>query len=499
MKDKFIIRMIFQVGLQFLNIFAAYFFAKYLSLELMGVTGEVSSYIGIFTMFLSIGIESIYIQHSGDSNFESYYSNFMFIKLSIIFLSFISLLFFIFLIDFQYKGYFLLISLTELITKYSIVVNTHLRAKLKIYKAEIPSFVIGFLNAIVKTIISINLNKFSNPLIVYGAVSLLFAGINLFFTLYISKGERTRTKISKSRIFQLLKETKPLIFTSLILIFNDNIGNLIIDHFYGTEQFAYYFFVKSFIIVTLTTVTLSIGVIYESYFAKWFVNNKYKEIQKMTQKIEKYSAIFYCAVAILTLLNAEIAFQIFLPNYIDSIPILQILVFIPLFSSLSRPYNKHLYAGKKQGVISRYLSIRSVCFLILIVIIIPENIWGINLLGFGVIGYCFLNLTFNIIDYAFYRYFSKKYFGIEGENKLFFILPLSFLTFLISYLLKYLLIEVIESQLILLVLSSLISFIFFIISLIICHFINRDDISFFLDLFNLKNYKKGLKDEFSMK
>ncbi|WP_371803555.1 lipopolysaccharide biosynthesis protein [Candidatus Lokiarchaeum ossiferum] len=499
MKEKFMSRMIFQVALQLLNILSAYFFVKFIAVELLGVTGRISSYIGIFTMFLTIGLDSIYLQHSGESDFSTFFSNFFFIKSTLLIVSFIALFIFIIIVDFEFKAYFFLIAFSEILIRFTQIINTHLRAILKIYKAEIPNFVIGFLNAIIKIILSFNISKFSSPLSVFALNSVFFAMINLGITIYISKGERVKSRINKKRIIQLLKETSPLIFSSIILIFNENISNLIIDYAYGAEEFTYYYFVRAFIIVTLTTFTLSISVIYESYFAKWFNKGRTEEIQKMTRKVEKYTAIFYVVIIILTFLNGGLAFKIFLPEYQNALVILYILIFTPLIGGLNRPYSKHLYAGKKQKIVSKYLTIRSVLFLIFLLIIVPEEIGPVRLFGFGVYGLCALRLSFLILDYLVFKYYSWKLFSIRGEKRLFILLPLALISLGISYLFKDLIQLYVEYDFLILLLSSLFGVVIFIILSYIFKIIKQEDLTFFREILRLSNYSESIKEEFQEK
>lgn len=87
---------------------------------------------------------------------------------------------------------------------------------------------------------------------------------------------------------------------------------------------------------------------YQTLYSIWIKENSYEKIRRFANKLEKFSSIFFGLILTGTLLNAKIALKLFLPNYINSLIYIQILIFVPYIASISRPYGKILVPAGKQ-------------------------------------------------------------------------------------------------------------------------------------------------------
>lgn len=478
-----------------------YFFALFLDVELMGTWALMNSIIDLSFLFFNIGIESIHYQYSGKKNFDEYFGTFILIKGLLLLLNIGSSFILIFVFELWNSVYFSLI-LFVLFSKIIIgVINIfviQLRAKIKVFLIEIPLFFISLGQNIGKIYVALNISSIIDPLFTLSVINFTFNSVHIIIILLLSKNNFKITKPKKSIAISYIKDTKPLILFSILSVIGNNIGYIILDPAFEHESLAYFYLVNTYIIPILTLISTSIIALYMPIFSQHYEKNEMSSIQETIRIIEKYLSIFFLSIIIFVFLNGELIFSILLPNYLNALPILYIMIFIPYLSAISRPYGVLLISGKKQEL-SASLSIFNVVIkLILIFILIPREFLIFKMLGLGTIGYALALLAPNIISSFLFRYFSKKKFDIKYQKQLLLHFFTAFFSVLITFLLKIYFIDlIIENQLLVVVILTLTSLGIFFGVLFIFNQLKKEDISFFLQLLRIKRYIELMKEEFS--
>ncbi|MCF2141366.1 MAG: hypothetical protein K9W44_15010 [Candidatus Lokiarchaeota archaeon] len=496
MKEKIATRIIIQGIIQIVSALSYYFLLKNLAVEYIGIQGTVASAINLFSAIYFIGIDIVYIQYNNEPDFKDYFSNYLAIKLGLLILNFIPLIFYVIFFGSPDNVYFFIMIAATIFLRIADTFCLNLRANLKIIKGEIIEFISSLALSITRLIIALSAARFSNPLLILGLSSLFFYLLKFISSIVISKSELSFSKLEKEKIKILIKATVPLIFSTFIIFLTDNLGNFIISLSKSTVEFGYFFAINSYIIVIITSITLSLAVIFQAYYSKWLKHDRIADIQDFSFIMEKYTAIFYLLVIIVVNISGRLLMELFLPQYLPGLKYLYILSFLPLLSGINRPYIKLLYAGRQQKLMAKYYSITRIVYFLFLFIFIPENIGSISLLGFSAIGVCYLQILINIIDYFAYRYFCYKIFKIPMNYNIPLIFLLGIFVIGIYRLFVFQLNWIIVENTISIIITTLVILILYAVLLIFFKQITIRDYRIFKDLITIKNYKLSMISEF---
>jgi len=268
-------------------------------------------------------------------------------------------------------------------------------------------------------------------------------------------------------------------------------GNLLIDSSFGHETLGLISLVSQ-IILLLNIISGSLIPIYISYFSGYFKKAEINKIIKISHTVEKYSSILFLSMILVIFLNGELIFSIFLPAYYKSFQSLIIMIFIPFFLGICRPYENQFIPGKKQSIFALTGIFMYSMQLILLIILVPGQL--------GMVGYG-LAMTIPVGLYALLIfYYSKKMFNIKSLKQKYLHVIFAFVAYIIAFLIKNnFLYNFIVNELLLLLFSTLLLLSFFLGELFIFKQLKKDDISFIFELLKLKEYKDTLWKEFSGK
>jgi len=343
---------------------------------------------------------------------------------------------------------------------------------------------------------SFNINVFIDPLMFLYLTDLIALSLLLTLLIYFSKKDILRIQKPKKEIIVLyLKDTKYITLRAIIFIIATNLGNLLLNYSYGPNPLAYITLINQ-ILSVLLAISLSMVPLYLRIYSEYFKNNAISLIEKISHLVEKYSSILFLSLIMMFLLNGKSLLSIFLPNYINAFTALSIMIFIPYFIGINRPFEYQLISGRKQNLFAISGILVYIIQLILMSILIPRQLLFFNMAGLSTVGY---GLAFTIpwgIYVVICRYFTKKYFNIKFQKEIFFHVILAFSGLLLTYLVKdFILIQYIKNQMLIIVLSTTLLLSIFFCELVIFKQLKRTDLRFFLELLEIKRYKKSLKSE----
>jgi O-antigen/teichoic acid export membrane protein len=374
----------------------------------------------------------------------------------------------------------------------------NLKVKIKIFKAEIPNFFVITGNSISIIYLAFNISHISDPILYLSVSNFIFYSFFVIIIFFLSKNEIKINKPNKVLARNYLKDTKPLIFFSIISIVATYSGNLILYYSFGNEDLGYFSSVNTYLIPVLLLISGSISSIYLALFSQDFEKEDFTSIKSTLYIIENYSSMFFLSIIIIAFLNSELIISIFLPSFIEAIPILYIMIFIPYLVGISQPYSWLLVAGRKQKTNARINSFVAVLIIFLMLCFIPQELFFFKTLGLGALGYALAQTIPWIFWTLLCRYYIKKTLNIQYQKTMILQFFLALLTILLTFFLKGLLNAIFPQNLIVvLIISSIIAIGLFFGFLIAFRELKREDLSFLIEILRLSKYKESIKKEFT--
>ena len=497
MKEKIVIRVISRLSQTLLNLLVSYFILLKLNVEYIGIIAFSVSFIGIFTLFINLGFNSIYIKHNSDENQADFFSVYLLVNTLLSIANFAPLFIFIFLVNFKdlVLNYLLLKTFSTLINVLINPLIINLESRLKYIKVEIINFVSQLLYNFLQIYLILNIENIWDPLIFLGQINIFISIIQTIFILLISKGELKFGKIQPNILKTFLRETRPLILSTVIGNSISHLGNLLIDFSFGHEALAYFYFVQNYIIQVLLLISMQIHQIFFTYLPKKFKEKKYNEIQDLLNLVERLSSLFFIPIILIVFLNGELIFEIFLPKYQNSINFLHILIFIPYLAGITRTYSASIIPSGNQKFYANLSIVKSLIFIFFILILIPSEFFSIKMMGLGGIGLAIILLTSWIIDTIVLRIFLYKKFRISSNYKLFFHLLIGFISFILTKIIVNKIFPFGLNNFLLILFSTLIAIGIFLLGLIPIKEIKKSDFKLILALLRISNYKISLANE----
>lgn len=500
MKEKFVISIILPFFTNLFSFFANYILILKLQVELMDTWAFINSVITLGFLFADLGLNSIHYQFSSKPDYDKYFGTFLSLRVILIGMNTISTLILITLLDLWFTNfvpYMLIILITYIIIQLAEVFIRNLKSKNKIFKSEIPKFLALNINNIAILLLALNLSNIQEPLFFMSIINLLSNSFYAFLLVFISKKDLSFHKPKKELAKEYLKSAKPLMIYSILYIVSENIGNILLNETAKENSLAYFYIIYNYVIIMLLLISRSITDIYQVQYAHYFEKKDTESIQKLTHQIEKYSSIFFLSITIVVIVNAPLTFSIFLPNYLESVPLLYILIFVPYLSGISLPYSRQMTSGKRQKEQAIFDTFNRCLRLFLLFLLIPGQLLFFKGLGLGAIGYSLAVLIPWIFLSIGYRFLTFKYFKIKPQKKILIHLFISIFIIIGSIQLKNLfLAKIFNQDIFLLLISSGISIALFFIILVLIKEITIKDFRFFLELLSFKRYSNSFRDEF---
>jgi O-antigen/teichoic acid export membrane protein len=497
MREKFLVRISFEVARQLLALFTNYILTLKLQVLLYGYIAFANSFVGFSLMFIDLGLTYIYSQHNTEDNFEEYFIVYLFLKAVLIIGNFIPIFIMCFYLNFNpiLLNYIFLTIISMAIFHFATPFMTNLITKLKIIKSSLYVFSISLIQNCLILFVAFNIELFPNILEVLGQILVFISIFYLISVIFISRRDFKFQKIDKQLLLKYLKAAKPLIVLEILVAITSNIGRIIIDISYGSEILAYYYFVETIIINTLLIIPIQINSLLNSYLPIEFENNKLKNIEKMTHEVEKICSLVFLSLLIFVLLHGKLLFELFLPAYVNSVNYLYILIFIPFLAGITQPYIAHLIPSKRQHLYSNYRKGKLLIIFILIIFLVPDYLFSIKMLGLGPTGLACIVLSGYSVDVFVYRFISNK-IGISTYYHVIYQFIYAITAFLITYIISTFFIRtLISDNFLYLIVSSFILLGIFLIELIAFKELDKKDRKFLFSLLKLSTYKKSLFEE----
>ena len=199
----------------------------------------------------------------------------------------------------------------------------------------------------------------------------------------------------------------PLAFATSIGIVNGNIDKIIVQFFWGAiATGALYTDQRLISIFTVFTTPVTI------FILPMLMKNlkETKEIQG--QKIIQYERILSLAIMpfmLIFVILSRFILNLYNEAYLDYATSLSIIAIGGYISTLSMPFADGLISKGKQNLIGSISLIAITLNILLNLILIPSNIYGIKMLSLGVTGATISYTIASLLTYTLYKHYYNKY------------------------------------------------------------------------------------------
>lgn len=380
-----------------LGFVSLFFIARYMGPEVLGIISFSLAYVGLFQNFSDLGFGSAHIKRVSEGRDfgrcnGTYFTSkvLLSIAMAIIILSTIFVSKFI-----QHKSFIsreheivlYVILLSTIVGNLSMMFNITFGARKETAKQSLPLLVGKIVEVLGKVIIAV----LGLSVIYLAGMSLIGAVVILLCFVFLFRGypiERPDREYFKSYAAFAI----PVMFIGFLTTISHNLDKVMVQFFWSSTEVGYYSaaqrisFVLTFITVSSTTLifpTIS------SYYAK----NNIKSIRNLSNKAERYlSMIFFPVTAFIIVFSPQICRVILGPEFVSSANILIVLIIVALVNGITQPYTQQI-GGTNRVILAAKLS--AVIFAInvmLNLLFIPKELFGVRLLGMGGIGAAYATL-----------------------------------------------------------------------------------------------------------
>jgi O-antigen/teichoic acid export membrane protein len=256
----------------------------------------------------------------------------------------------------------------------SIAVNTF-TAKMETTKTQLVALIDPFIR--VPLIVLISVNRLPSDL-AYGYV---FAAMGvMLLSLFLLK--RSDFKWKRPTLFRsYLKFALPISMIAISGAVTPNLDRILIGYFYLPANVAYYSAAQT-LLTTLGVIGSAVATLTFPAFSKMHSDGDIESIRKVTFAAERYIMMIVIPIVTLTVLfPTEIMVTLFGSHYLpagDSLRFLTIDVALSLFGQV---YISQIYGVNRPDISAKIILATFIINVILFFIFIPQELFGVRLLG----------------------------------------------------------------------------------------------------------------------
>jgi O-antigen/teichoic acid export membrane protein len=247
------------------------------------------------------------------------------------------------------------------------------------------------------------------------AISLAFcyvAGgmVVMLAALILLRGERI--KIGRPTMFRsYLVFAMPIMVATVIAIATSNIDKMTIGFFWSSDEVARYAAAQS-IISLIAIISSSLGVLLYPTISHINEFGDPKSIRVMVETAERYLSFILLPIACLLLVFPdEVALVLLSGRYAGSAEPMRFLAIGMLFQSLGSIYSTHILAVNRVREVVWLTFLQFGVLAILLLVLVPNVVLGIDMMGMGVVGAAIASLSATIIVMTVYRAMVWKMTG----------------------------------------------------------------------------------------
>ena len=243
-----------------------------------------------------------------------------------------------------------------------------------------------------------------------GLVATYFAGIwvQIAFYIIMFKGYPIR-RPSLTLMKSYIRFSIPILLAGMFTMGLDTyIGRIFVQLFWGSKDLSHYF--AAWRLVYYPTVAFLVAMLLFPTFSKFHSKKLYSRISHYTHKAEKYIAFITVPSSIvLIIFTRQIVLILLSDELLLAVPMVRILAISCLFTALNIPYISQIIGTDRPWIYTLIVFIQVFLNVLILIILVPGSIFGINLAGMRGTGAAVAALVSSITAFILVRFVVRKY------------------------------------------------------------------------------------------
>ena len=368
----------------------------------------------------------------------------------------------------------LIVLLANIETIFAQIPLFSFRARLLIFKAEIPNIIavtFGFIFRIFVLFLTRDIVLLTFSYVIISSLQLL-VGIAIFRGIPISFPDVAHLKL-------YFRFTIPFLLSTSISMFLLYFDKILIGINFSDAILGQYFTLQS-IANVFELFSKSIGTILLPLFSSFYVGTNLGEITRLIKRSERYLSLFLLPIIIMGLtFGITVLELIYGRSFGITAPLFAIFILVQFLSSINRPYVFSVVGAKKTSLAATITIIESIIKLILLLVSVQ----------FGVVAVGISLLIASIIQSIVWRIICKKYYNISINDKTFLHWLGAILMFIFMFNFNLLMQTFFIHSLISIFLSCILGFSFYLILMYIVKEFREEEYTMIINIFKLGRSK----------
>ncbi len=482
-----------------------FFILRYSGLESYGILQFAISYLGVFSFILDMGFSTAHIKKISEG-FDPWkgISVYFTVKLILIFIFTavsISSIFFIKFITgrnlsspYEYYTIILIIFyyiMQSLVMFYQATFNALSKAAIISVPRIIEATFRNILYILTSYFIARNLynkNSFSMTL----AFILVLSYILYVFLYSIYAKDWKFVKPEREDYKTYFRFAVPVSITSIFATVSIYSSNLILQYYWGPIFLGAYISISN-IIVFVNSTTNSLSSFILPNLSSSYKNEDIKKYSWLMLEFEKFISIAILPMVIFFIIFSPEILNLWTSSLIQFSSVLIILSINAYVNAINIPYLTHFNAINKPKNIMKIQIFISISLIVMDIITIPKNFFGIKMLGLGTTGLALSIFITSAVGSTVYRKLVSKYIKNFVNTVVIKQIVSGILTGMILYLI--IIFNLPARNWYFLIIYFILTYIVFVFISYIIKGINKNDLKYILDSININEMLKYIKNE----
>jgi O-antigen/teichoic acid export membrane protein len=223
---------------------------------------------------------------------------------------------------------------------------------------------------------------------------------------------------SKSLLKSYVHFAGPIAAMSIITTISLNIDKVFIQFFWNSAEVGYFYGVQRLTLIMLV-ISTSLTPIFFSSISYYHAKKFKRTIKRLVTMAERYlSMVVTPMVVFFIVLATPIIFILLSSSFLPGTQILIWLSFYCLIITLLQPYSYFLAGCDKPALVAKIGIFMSSSNLALLLIFVPNSLFGIKLFGYGALGAAMATTISTFMGWITLKFYSRKVAGIRSSKRI---------------------------------------------------------------------------------
>jgi O-antigen/teichoic acid export membrane protein len=250
------------------------------------------------------------------------------------------------------------------------------------------------------------------------ALSYILTGIIMLLVGFYMLRKFEIKRPSKSLLKSYVRFAGPIAAMSVITTISLNIDKVFIQFFWDSAEVGYFYGVQRLTLIMLV-ISTSLTPIFFPSISYYHAKNAKRMIKRLVAMAERYlSMVVTPMVVFFIVLATPIIFILLSNEFLPGTQVLIWLSFYCLIITLLQPYAYFLAGCDKPALVAKIGIFMSASNIALLLIFVPNSLFGIALFGYGAIGAAMATTISTFMGWVMLKFYSKKIAGIISSKRI---------------------------------------------------------------------------------